>query len=369
MTIKFTKMKIRTLIFGGLSAAIALASCSGNEKTIVKGRITEPGIGAVNIFIPAMALDTMVTMQPDSTFYVELPVNTLSMATIYAGRYQLQFIPDGTEMDVLIGKGSKVTSNSNKAHSAFLAMSEKSREIQADFMKQVDEISAKFADNKELVSTKVDSLYNLVEKDFVEYNMEMLSNHKDDILSILGLQNINGMIEDSQMDSVINTFSARVRETRAIVNLQKAIKSRMQSAEGAKFTDFTVEEEKGKTTSFSEFVGNGKLVLVDFWASWCGPCKREMPFIKAVYDKYKGDKFDVLSVAIWDKPEETKQAAKELGITWNQIINAQAIPSEIYGIEGIPFLMLIGPDGTILKKGLRGADIEKYVAEYLEKEF
>ncbi|MBQ5410655.1 MAG: TlpA family protein disulfide reductase, partial [Bacteroidales bacterium] len=117
---------------------------------------------------------------------------------------------------------------------------------------------------------------------------------------------------------------------------------------------------------FSDYVGNGKYVLVDFWASWCGPCKEEIPNIKKVYNKYNGEDFDVLSVAVWDKATASISAANALGITWKQIIDAQRIPTDIYGIQGIPHIMLIGPDGTILKRDLRGADIEAEVAKYVK---
>lgn len=138
---------------------------------------------------------------------------------------------------------------------------------------------------------------------------------------------------------------------------------------GLAFTDFTVVQDENdpenSTVKFSDYVGKGKYILVDFWASWCGPCAREIPNIKAVYNKYKGKDFDVLSVAVWDKPEATKKAALQHGIVWKQIINAQQIPTDIYGIEGIPQIMLFGPDGTLLKKDLRGEYIEQAVKKAL----
>ena len=106
-------------------------------------------------------------------------------------------------------------------------------------------------------------------------------------------------------------------------------------------------------------------MLVDFWASWCGPCKREIPNIKSVYEQFKGENFDVLSVAVWDDPKATADTAAAYGVNWNQIVNAQKIPSDLYGIEGIPHIILFGPDGTIVKRNLRGEKIAAEVAACL----
>jgi hypothetical protein len=90
-----------------------------------------------------------------------------------------------------------------------------------------------------------------------------------------------------------------------------------------------------------------------------------MPNLRAVYEKYHGDKFDMLSVAVWDKLEDTIKAAQEENIVWNQIMNAQRVPTELYGITGIPHIILFGPDGTILKRNLRGDAIGEAIAEAL----
>ena len=134
---------------------------------------------------------------------------------------------------------------------------------------------------------------------------------------------------------------------------------------GNMFVDFEVEYE-GNITHLSDYVGKGKYVLVDFWASWCGPCCAEIPFLKDVWEKYKGDNFEVVGVPSWDEPEKTLKAIKKYGIEYPQMINAQKAGTTAYGITSIPEIILFAPDGKILARGLRGFDIEKTVKEYVK---
>ena len=106
--------------------------------------------------------------------------------------------------------------------------------------------------------------------------------------------------------------------------------------------------------------------MVDFWASWCGPCRAETPILAAVYNQYKDKGFQVLGVATWDQPKDTKKAIEDLKITWPQILNAQNTPSELYGFNGIPHIILFGPDGTIVARDLRGDALKAKVKEMMQ---
>ena len=135
-----------------------------------------------------------------------------------------------------------------------------------------------------------------------------------------------------------------------------------ETSEGQPYKDFEITYE-GTTTKLSDLMQEGHYTLVDFWASWCGPCRREIPVIKDILAEYGPKGLDVVGVAVWDKAEDTKQAMNELEISWPVIIDAQTIPTDIYGILGIPTIILIGPDGTILSRGKQGDELKAAVAD------
>ncbi len=139
---------------------------------------------------------------------------------------------------------------------------------------------------------------------------------------------------------------------------------------GQPFKDFTIANGNldGTAASLSDYVGKGKYVLVDFWASWCGWCRAEFSTIAKVYEKHKGDNFEIVGIVVNDKLENTQKAlSKEPLVTWPQIVNVKKDVMNLYGVSGIPQIILFAPDGTILARDLRGEDLIETVDEFLSK--
>lgn len=139
---------------------------------------------------------------------------------------------------------------------------------------------------------------------------------------------------------------------------------------GDMFVDFTVQQvssNPASKVSLSDYVGKGKWVVADFWASWCGWCIKEIPYLKKIYNELPKDKVTVLSVAVWDKPADTKIAVIKHGIVWKQIVNTQNIATDAYGVDGIPYTIVFDPQGRIAAIGLRGEELYKFIKSKVGK--
>ncbi|MDO4319352.1 MAG: TlpA disulfide reductase family protein [Bacteroidales bacterium] len=152
-----------------------------------------------------------------------------------------------------------------------------------------------------------------------------------------------------------------LKQYKRIAKLVEMNERKAASQPGAKYIDFDINGRK-----LSDYVGrDGKYLLVDFWASWCGPCIRETAVLKDLYKEYKDKGLEVLGVAVWDEPDATRAAIEKHELPWPCIINAQSVPTDLYGISGIPCIMLIAPDGTILSRDKQDDDLRADVAKYL----
>ncbi len=199
-----------------------------------------------------------------------------------------------------------------------------------------------------------------------------INDNKDNMLGayVLNLVARQFYASAEELDAIMSKvkFSG---EFRSLEKIRTALYYGGMTKAGNMFIDFGGFALDGKAVKLSDYVGKGKYVLVDFWASWCGPCKNEMPKVIDAYNKFSGDKFVVIGVNIGDKEDSFKAAVPELGIPYPQIFIPRNSKDEnnavlLYNVETIPHIILFAPDGTIIERGLHGAELDEKISGLLK---
>ena len=126
---------------------------------------------------------------------------------------------------------------------------------------------------------------------------------------------------------------------------------------------------EGKSVKLSDFISKNKYTLIDFWASWCGPCRQEMPNVVAAYNEFKAKGFGIVGVSQDNNLESRKKAIKDLNITWAQMSDLKGWQCEgaaLYGVRAIPATVLVDQEGTIVARNLRGDELKAKLAELMK---
>lgn len=189
---------------------------------------------------------------------------------------------------------------------------------------------------------QVEALSGVIKKYFAE--------DRNNIMGVLQLKYYQHLVPEEdffvlyeQGGDVVKNYPSFLQQLEEKVNREK-------TQPGGKYIDVEGINPKdvAQTLKLSDYAGKDKYVLIDFWASWCGPCKAAMPEIKKLNDKYAGKGLEVIGLVVGDKIEDHLAAAKSLNVTWPQIFDNKDVASSAYGIKGIPTLILLDKEGTIL---------------------
>lgn len=355
-------MKHKSILFAVV--ILVFAACAQNTNTLLSGKVDVESVDEVRVKLAD--IDTVLTVA-DGAFSIELPRDVVNIGYVQTIFGSYDFISDGSKISIdFTADPVERVSSSKSVCAEYFSFQAAVRAFVKDYMASAEEIENDETLSEEEKEAKANEVYDNAIEVFLVDAKNVIKNNSDNAVAAVVLQNIVNMVEPAELLTIVDGLSDEIKEQSYIASLMVSIKAQAETAEGKMFTDFEVETVPGKIEKLSDYVGNGKYMLVDFWASWCGPCKGEIPNLKNVYERFHGEDFDILSVAVWDEPQASVDTAAAYNIPWNHMINAQKIPTDIYGINGIPHIILFGPDGTIIKRDLRSEEIAETVGQYVK---
>ncbi len=337
------------------AAAIAAAASSASAfEYDITATLAVPDSTTIYLNCESELLDSTLTYGGKARFTGSFPRQAMASIFEPKSRKSLALVLDQTPLQANMLTG-EVTGESD--------LNKKLAELQAllsNFEKNAQEYQAS---NPGLSREQV---YETVRRQVISTLLATIRTNPDNGLGEYALKTYLPACPNAEWPELYLTLSDYQRNLAPVKLKQMEFEATANTAVGKKFIDFEARNPDGTSARLSDYVGKGKYVLADFWASWCGPCRREgkdtlMPLYERIKDS---DNVTILGITVWDKAEASLNAIGQSGYKWPQLIDASADATTLYGIKGIPQIMLFGPDGTILARDLRGTAITEELRKY-----
>lgn len=314
---------------------------------------------------------------------------TLDSAVVKNGKFEFKGMPDSVFAPKYITYGSGANSlvsmvfieegninvdfANNKttgtpANDAFTAYNDK----YTLFDHQLGDIQRIYSTDTTLTDVQRDSLvgaYDKIMSECMDFVYNQTETNIDNAVGAYLLQTNGFSFEVEQTSALLEKLPQKFLASSSMTRLKEYVDNAMNTVVGKKFIDFSMNTPEGKTVKLSDFVSKNKYTLIDFWASWCGPCRQEMPNVVAAYKQFKNKGFGIVGVSLDKDADKWKQAIKDLNITWPQMSDLKAWQCEgaqLYGVRSIPATVLVDQEGNIVARDLRGDEIAAKLGELLK---
>lgn len=387
----FAHMKKLVTILLAFAAAGTLA-CSADE---IKYDITGTGApkdGAAVYLIDQTSLEPIDSAvvssgtfrmkgKADKDAFLAIAVDGLEVNSfLRSGQFPL--FNDGKPVKLNVAEGTLTGSALNTKLSE---CNKRNKAAYAEYYSLIEEMESLPEDSSEEKIAEMMSKYRKAINKYADFYVRIIEENKDNLIPIAFVEHLPSVVSaadnwnkelgEQKLDEVLASNAALAKHPYALDlkrRMAAADAKRKQNADhqrsvvGEKFRDLEEPDPDGNPHKLSEYVGQGKWVLVDFWASWCGPCKAEMPNVTAAYKKYHSKGFEIVGLSFDQDKDAWVRAIKEWDMPWIHLSDLKrggSVAAGVYSVTGIPDNLLIDPEGTIVARGLRGDELDARLAE------
>ena len=370
-------MKVNSILMLSVVAAGMLACSGNNAKYVITGKNAPQDGAAVYLVdrIVADYIDSAVVV--DGTFELKgkAAKDAFLGIEVEGSDWHYPLFNDGVPVQIDLAdssvtgsalnvkltecdkRNSKAYARLNQLIDGFLALSQEERDSAEDeFVAQYEAVFQQFADTK--LAIIEENMDNLIPVAFIE-----------NVPEVLGYAKFNELVSSDALFAK-HPFVVDLKES-----LEEAMAEELKAEDvksaviGKKFLDLEEADTEGNQHKLSEYAGQGKWVLVDFWASWCGPCKAEMPNVVAAYKQYHDKGFEIVGISFDRDKDPWVKAIIEWQMPWIHLSDLKYwknAAADVYSVNSIPDNLLIDPEGIVVARGLRGEALAKKLAEAFE---
>lgn len=280
------------------------------------------------------------------------------------------FINDGTPTTMDLSnsmlKGSALNMKLNVYDRHMDSINGVGEKLIAPYMAQV-QAGGKTEEEMQAMVVAIQEQLEPLQKELVDYTKKIITDNSDNVIPAVFIDNVMYDYEFDELKALLDPKFAYANHpmlygVKAYLTQEEA----KQAIVGKQFIDIEENDVNDKPHKLSEYVGKGNYVLIDFWASWCGPCMAEMPNVKANFDKYHAKGFNIVGLSFDRNKDAWIKAIKDNDLNWIHLSDLKfwnTIAASTYGINAIPASLLVDPTGKVVARDLRGAALGKKLAE------
>jgi peroxiredoxin len=358
-----------------MALALTIFAChSTKDEFSIKGTIA--GVETGKVYLQKLvdgrpqSIDTSDVVDGKFAFKGKMQLPDIRILRLNEQDYFAQVFLDNSDVKIVASKDSlratKITgSKTQDIFKEYLTELDRMNKDVEKLQKQYQDAMSK-GNMDEAKKAEID--YTATMDNMKVFTKNFVKQHNNSVVSAyLTLVQLAPQLEGAELDSITAKFPAEISQSEYVIKLKEITEGMKKTAIGAVAPDFTMNDPAGNPISLSSL--RGKVVLIDFWASWCGPCRKENPNVVALYQKYHGKGFEILGVSLDKSKEEWVKAIQNDQLSWLHVSDLQFwqnTAARLYSVNAIPQSYLIDKSGKIIAKGLNSEQLGTKLNEVLQ---